>query len=128
MKIVELCRNREAEVSTSYSVFRVAATDGVTGKCWVVAQVLHATAAVRACAVRPSYPGDAEAGAGRKLLSQDHLSHNLVARNYSGMQWRKLSLHDMKVRSADAARAHSQQNLTRARLRHGRVFYPQRGI
>jgi len=65
MEIIEFRRNRKAEVSASYGVFRITAIDRVSSECWFVTQVLHSAATIRACAVCPANPRDANASAPR---------------------------------------------------------------
>src|SRR5579859_1262230 len=61
MQIVEHIRKRKNKVRASEGVFRVSAGNGVAGKGWRVAEILHALLAVGTGIISSPEPGDADA-------------------------------------------------------------------
>jgi hypothetical protein len=55
-------------------------------------------------------------------LTADHLSHDLVPGNDSGMARRKLTFGDVQIGAADPASPHAQEHMSRFRLRSGHVL------
>ena len=120
MFIGKAFRNGIGEILGRDNKFGVAAIHGVTGEHRVVAEILHASAAIFAGSVRPMQPGDANARSGRESLctvasflnDADHLvpgDHRRFARG-------QFSFDYVQIGPAHAAGAHSHEHFPALRL------------
>ena len=119
VQVVQGVRKGIDEVGASQRVFGIPSVNRVAGEHRRVAEILHASNAIRARSVDASQPGNAYASARRELAD------DLMARNQWTAQGRKFALRDVQIRPADPARTDAQQHITGLDGRFGDFFYNQ---
>ncbi len=124
MQVVQFLREFEHKVAARHHVLRVAAVDRVSGEDGRIAKVLEAAAAVRASSVYAPDPGNANARAKRQVDRSAVFNnpYDLVAGDELLFSRWQFALDDVHIGTADAAGAHTKQNLTRCGLRLGHIF------
>jgi len=111
---------REAIVLIGKSEFGVAAVQRIPGELGRRAKVLGPASAVRAAATRTPQPGDADPLTERKTFdtgaSLDHSADDFVSQDKREFALPEFAVEDVQVRTADAACAYREQQLSRCGL------------
>jgi hypothetical protein len=79
----------------------------------MIAKILLATFAVRAGAIDPADPGDADAGTERDLVRchVNDVSDDLVAGNHLRMLWRKFALDNVEIGATDTTGTDAEKHV-----------------
>ena len=127
LEIREIFGQRKAEPAVGHRELGKAAIDLPAGEPRAVAEVLLAAEAVRADAAGIAEPRHAHARTSGEHIRAGPGAHDraddLVAGDERQPVRRKLAVHDMEVRAADAASADAKQHLAGPRGRVGHVPY-----
>ena len=111
---------REAVARVGDHLLREAAVDVIAGEARLGAEVLPPAQAVPAAAARPGEPRDPDRGpaSNRVTPSPSPLDrpHDLMAEHERHVRSRKLTVQDVEVGPADAARVDGNAHRSRARL------------
>src|SRR5690606_35686375 len=111
--------DRKAEALVGEHVLRVAAVEVAAREKRALAEIFSPRAAILAFAAGPAEPWHADARARREATAAgNHRSHDFVSRRNGIAAAGKLSIDEMKIGAAHAARAHFDQRLPMRRLRH----------
>ena len=110
MQVVERRRKREHKIGPGKRIFGVAAVHGVAGEDGSIAEVLHTLAAVPADSIDTANPRDANARSSRKVCVDafQDVADDLMAGNQTFAAGRKFAFHNVKVGTANSARANFQ--------------------
>src|ERR1700676_5105423 len=92
VQIVECSRQRKDKVGAGQCIFRVSAGDAVSGERGRVAEVLRASFAIGASAIRPAEPANAGARAEWDFLcgAADYFTDNLMAWDHARLLGRQI--------------------------------------
>ncbi len=87
------------------NIFGIATIHCVARERRFVAEILHATTAIRAIAINATHPGNADTGSSRQFQGRafDYFSHDLMARSQARAKRRKISFNDVKVSATHSA-------------------------
>jgi hypothetical protein len=105
MCVIQARGQRESEVRAHKNIFGIATIHCVARKRRFVAEILHATTAIRAIAINATHPGNADTGSSRQFqgCAFDYFSHDLMARSQARAKRRKISFNDVKVSATHSA-------------------------
>ena len=108
---VQILRQGIREIGPRYRVFGVSAIYCVAGKGWPIAKVFHRVTAIPTIAICTAHPGNAHAGADRRLraFSGDNFADDLVAGNQLLAKRGQIAFDNVQVGPADATGENAKQ-------------------
>ena len=125
-RIPHIAWNRETIVRIGNRVLGVSPIDLIAGEARFIAEILVAVAAIEACAARMPKPRNPDpftnGKTGHALSGLRHPADNFVPRNNRQFRFREIAVDHMQVRTAHAAGAYLDQNLTGAGTRLRQLF------